>query len=44
LCVLHPAPPPPQLEVCIGPLLHRRSRIPPSTTFSSTLQRAAPLR
>jgi hypothetical protein len=38
------APPPLRLEVCTSPLLHRRSRIPPSTTLPSTLQRAAVLR
>jgi hypothetical protein len=35
---------PPLLKVCIGPLLHRRSRILPSTTFSSPLHRATALR
>jgi hypothetical protein len=30
--------------VCIDPLLHRRSSIPPSMTFPSILQGAAALR
>jgi hypothetical protein len=40
------APPLPRarFEVCTGPLLHSRSRIPPSMTLPSTLQRAAALR
>jgi hypothetical protein len=43
-CILHPAPAPRRLEVCIYPLFHCRSRILPSMTFPSTLQGAEALR